>query len=133
MTRSRTVLLVDDDPEIVNGAKLRLRAAGYDTVTAHDGEQGVATAIEITPDVIVLDVRMPRKDGLQALQELKQNEATRNIPIIMLSASLVDQQRALDAGARFFLTKPYAGKSLLDAIETALGERRRCMQPGTSS
>ena len=71
--------------------------------------------------------------ALQALQELKQHEATRDIPIIMLSASLVDQQRALDAGARFFLAKPYAGKNLLGAIESALGERRRCMQPGTSS
>ena len=68
MSRAQTVLLVDDDPEIINGAKLRLRAAGYDTVTAHDGEQGVATAIETKPDVIVLDVRMPKKYGLQALQ-----------------------------------------------------------------
>ena len=104
---------------------MRLRAAGYDTVIAHDGEQGIAKAIETQPDAIVLDVRMPKKNGIQALEELKQHGATCNIPIIMLSASLVDQQTALDAGARFFLTKPYQGKVLLAAVSAAI-DRKPC-------
>lgn len=114
------VLLVDDDQEIVDGASLRLRAAGFDTITAKDGEQGVASAITNRPDAIVLDVRMPHMDGLTALNKLQANEATRNIPVVILSASLVDQQAALDAGARFFLTKPYQGKNLLAAVDAAL-------------
>ena len=116
------ILLVDDDREIIMGASIRLRAAGYETMMAHDGQQGVDTAIEKKPDAIVLDVRMPNKDGLQALEELQQNEKTRNIPVVMLSASLIDQQAALDAGARFFLTKPYQGKTLIAAVGAALKE-----------
>ena len=116
------ILVVDDDREITDGASMRLHAAGYDTLAAHDGAQGVATAIETKPDAIVLDVRMPNRDGLQALEDLRKNEKTCNIPIVVLSASLVDQQAALDAGARFFLTKPYLGKNLLAAVDAALNE-----------
>lgn len=116
------VLIVDDDHDITTAAGMRLRAAGYDTMTASDGEVGVATAVEAQPDAIVLDVRMPKKDGLQALDELQQNETTCKIPIVMLSASLIEQQAALDAGARFFLTKPYQGKELIAAVAAALND-----------
>ncbi len=122
MTEKPTILLVDDDRAIREGASLRLRASGYNTLDANDGGQGVATAIQLMPDAIVMDVRMPRMDGLAALSALQENEATKNIPVVMLSASLMDQQEALDAGARFFLSKPYEGKNLVGAIESALGE-----------
>lgn len=115
-----TVLLIEDDQEIRHVAALRLQAAGYNTRDATDGERGVRQAIEELPDVIVLDVRMPKKDGMTALAELKAHEATRDIPVVMLSASIVDQQQALDAGARFFLTKPYRGQDLLAMVSGAL-------------
>ena len=120
MPEQLTVLVVDDDCEIVTAATLRLRAAGYRTQTAYDGESGVALAAGCHPDAILLDVRMPRKDGLTALKELKRRDDTKNIPVVMLSASIVDQQAALDAGARFFLKKPYGGDTLLQAISSAL-------------
>jgi CheY-like chemotaxis protein len=120
MPEQFTVLVVDDDCEIVTAATLRLRAAGYITQTACDGESGVALAAEFLPDVILLDVRMPRKDGLSALKELKKRADTKDIPIVMLSASIVDQQAALDAGARFFLKKPYCGDTLVQAVTSAL-------------
>lgn len=120
---SKRILLVDDDTDVLYGAKLWLSAAGYQTSTASDGEQAISTAVQDRPDGIVLDVRMPRKDGLAALAELKQREETKRIPVVMLSASQIDQQRALDAGARFFLTKPYAGKNLVAAVGAALRER----------
>ena len=126
MANKRTVLLVDDDSAILEGASLRLRASGYDTLAASDGGQGVAAAIKLKPDAIVMDVRMPRMDGIAALSELQENAATKDIPVVMLSASLMDQQKALDAGARFFLRKPYVGKNLVGAIESALGE---CQPP----
>ena len=122
MPEQLTVLVVDDDCEIVTAATLRLRAAGYRTQTAHDGESGVALAAECHPDAILLDVRMPRKDGLTALKELKQRDDTKEIPVVMLSASIVDQQAALEAGARFFLKKPYCGDTLLQAIASALNQ-----------
>ena len=116
----KTILFVDDEPELIHGATMWFRAAGYDMLQAGDGEQGVNTALEQHPDAIVLDVRMPRKDGLTALLELKERDETRDIPVVMLSASIVDQQAALDAGARFFISKPYNGKELVDAVNVAM-------------
>ena len=118
------VLLVDDDREIVRGASLRLKAAGFGTLFAHDGGAGVAAAVAHKPDAIVLDVRMPRMDGLAALRELRRREATKNIPIIMLSASLVDQKQSLEEGARFFVRKPYQGEELVAAVRKAMEDPR---------
>jgi len=116
-----TVLIVDDDREIVRGVSLCLEAAGYRMLTAGDAEAGIATAVANRPDIIVLDVRLPRRNGLSALSDLKRRPQTKQIPVVMLSASVVDQQAALDAGARFFLRKPYRGDVLVQAICAALG------------
>lgn len=122
MAAQHRVLIVDDDHDILRGMSLRLGAAGYDILLAGDGEAAVRSAIENQPDAIVLDVRMPRMDGLTALTELKTRDDTRGIPVVMLSASLVDETKSLDAGARFFLSKPYHGSSLTDALQTAITE-----------
>ena len=119
MPDQATVLMIDDDREIVRGACLRLQAAGYRMFTAGDAESGIAAAIDNQPDIILLDVRLPRRDGLSALSELKRRPETKQIPVVMLSASVVDQQAALDAGARFFLRKPYRGDILVQAVATA--------------
>lgn len=120
MPEQFAVLLVDDDEEILGGACLRLKAAGFRTLTAGDGEAGLAAAFAHRPDAILLDVRLPRRDGLGVLAELKAHPATKDIPVVMLSASVVDQEAALNAGARFFLRKPYRGEALVQAICTAL-------------
>jgi DNA-binding response OmpR family regulator len=114
------VLMIDDDQEIVRGACLRLAAAGYRMLTAGDAEAGIAAARANHPDVILLDVRLPRRDGLSVLSELKRRSETKHVPVVMLSASVVDQQAALDAGARFFLRKPYRGDMLVQAVSAAL-------------
>ena len=131
MSDRRTILLVDDDPEIARAASLRLQAAGYATITAQDGEAGFAAAASGHPDAIVLDVRMPRKDGFAALADLKQCRDTTDIPVIMLSASVGDQQAALDSGARYFLRKPYRGDTLVQAVNTLLAAGGLC--PGGNS
>jgi CheY-like chemotaxis protein len=117
---SSTILLIDDDREIVFGTSLRLRAAGYQTLAAYDGDEGCQAAARHHPDAIVLDVRMPRLDGLAALVWLRNCGDTKEIPIVMVSASLVDQHAALDSGARFFLSKPYQAKTLLAALSQAM-------------
>ena len=122
MGTGSTILLIDDDREIVFGTSLRLRAAGYHTLAAHDGDEGCKAAARHHPDAIILDVRMPRLDGLAALVWLRNRADTREIPIVMVSASLVDQQAALDSGARFFLSKPYQAKTLLVALSEAMNE-----------
>lgn len=122
MYRQKTVLVVEDEPMIARVIGIRLRNAGYQTIMAGDGYEGVATAINHGPDAIVMDVRMPVKDGLTALAELQANDATKRIPVVMLSASLVDQATALNTGARFFITKPYEHKTLRAAVNAALTE-----------
>jgi CheY-like chemotaxis protein len=120
MSEARTVLVVDDDEEIVRAACMRLRAAGYMALEANDGPSGVAAAVANHPDLILLDVRMPKKNGLEVLSELKHRPDTKHIPVVLLSASIVDQEAGLDAGARFFIRKPYSGATLMQAVRTAL-------------
>lgn len=120
MPTNKHVLLIDDDQDIVAGARVRLLAAGYDVASANDGEQGIAAATSVHPDAIVLDVRMPRMNGLAALSRLKSNLDTRHIPVVMLSASLAEQNDALDAGAKFYLRKPYRAQALLAAVHAAV-------------
>lgn len=119
---SPTVLLVEDEPEVVHACELRLRALGFGVDIASDGEEGVSKAARGRPDAIVMDVRMPKKDGLTALGELKRRAATRDIPVIMLSASLSAEESSLRGGARFFLRKPYRPESLVAAIRAATAQ-----------
>jgi DNA-binding response OmpR family regulator len=116
------ILLVDDDRDIAEGVRLRLTAAGYNCTLAADGDSGLTLATAEAPQVILLDLRLPKRDGIAVLHELKRRPATMNIPVIVVSASLVEQQNALDAGAHFFLSKPYSGTLLLTSIRYALAE-----------
>lgn len=127
MINRSKVLLIDDDLEILHGASLRLEAAGFSTILASDGEQGLRFAIEDQPEAVVLDVRMPCMDGLEILSKLREHKDTKEIPVIMLSGSVVNEQDALNAGARFFLTKPYSGTSLNQAVERATAEYKEVM------
>ncbi len=121
MNRLR-VLVVDDDECISEGTQFRLRAAGWEALIAVNGQECLDVALQQQPDIIVMDVRMPVMDGLNALKQLKAIDATRHIPVIMLSASVVDNEAALESGARFFIRKPFDGRSLMEAIKMAASE-----------
>ncbi len=118
----KTILLIDDDHDIVEATSMRLRTAGFNTITASEAEQGLETATHNRPDAIVLDVRMPGMGGLKALAELKKRTDTQQIPVVMLSASVIDQNRCLDAGAGFFIRKPYVSQDVVIAIENAIAD-----------
>ena len=122
MQPSLTVLVVDDDPEVTQCLGVRLQAAGFNVITAVDGEEGYAVAIGQQPDAVVLDVRMPKKDGMTVLRELREHPSTGKTPIVMLSASIRDQHQALDAGASYFISKPYDATEVLSAINSSLHE-----------
>jgi hypothetical protein len=115
-----TVLIVDDDLEVSQCLGVRLQAAGFHVITAIDGEAGLAAALEHHPDAIVLDIRMPKKDGLTLLRELRSHPSIGGTPIVMLSALIRDQHRALEAGANYFVPKPYEAIQVLSAIESSL-------------
>lgn len=119
---SPTVLVVDDDREVSQCLSLRLRSAGFEVNSAYDGEEGLVSARSQHPNAIVLDVRMPKKDGLTVLRELRNDPAMKETPVVVLSASIHDQQTALQSGASYFVRKPYEADEVLSAIQSSLGD-----------
>jgi DNA-binding response OmpR family regulator len=129
VSERKKILVVEDDREISNATCLRLRAAGFTALALYEGGDVVRQAENGRPEVILLDVRLPDVDGLTTLRELKRREETRRIPVVMLSASMRDEQAALDSGARYFLRKPYDGDNLLMAVRTAIDEVTDAVPP----
>ena len=123
-SRPPRVLVVDDNPDVSSCLSVRLEAAGYEVMTAFDGEEGLTSALENLPDAVVLDVQMPKRDGLSVLRELRADARTKNTAIVMLSASVRDQHGALESGANFFVQKPYESRDVLTAIETSMTHRK---------
>jgi len=114
------VLIVDDDHEITHALTVRLRAADCEVCETHDGDSGLKAVKEQSPDVIILDIRMPGCDGLTFLARLQERKRTKVIPVIVLSANASDKAQALEAGAYCFISKPYQGNELMQAVETSL-------------
>ena len=123
---SGTVLVVDDDPVIQKLLQVNFEMEGYDVITAGDGEEGLAKAQAEHPDAVVLDVMMPKMDGLEVARRLKGDDATKAIPIILLSAKAqqADVQAGQATGADEYLTKPFDPLELLQRVG-ALIERTR--------
>ena len=112
------VLLVDDDPVILKLLQVNFEMEGYTVVTASDGVEGLEKARAERPDIVLLDIMMPRMDGLQVTKALKGDDDTREIPIILLSAKAQasDVQVGRDIGADDYLTKPFDPLELLDRV-----------------
>lgn len=109
MTSHRpVVLLVEDDPDTRHMYAVSLDVLGFDVSEARDGAEGLRCAQALHPDVVLMDVAMPRMDGLEATRRLKRDPTTASVPVVILSAltSAQDRQRAIDAGAAEFLGKP---------------------------
>jgi two-component system alkaline phosphatase synthesis response regulator PhoP len=117
-----TVLVVDDDPVIQKLLQVNFEMEGYDVVIAGDGEEGLALAREERPDLVLLDVMMPKMNGLDVAAALKDDEVTRAIPIIMLSAKAQssDVQAGLDLGVDDYVTKPFDPLELLERVSALL-------------
>jgi len=114
------ILVVDDDHDIAFGTCCRLKHAGYQTITAKDGVEGLEQAAAQLPDAILLDIRMPKMDGFTTLRHLKANDRTKDIPVVIISASLVDQQKALDSGAQYFLPKPCNTRQIVEKVDAVV-------------
>ena len=116
------VLLVDDDPRLVEALQIRLEALGYVVYTAGNGEEGVDIARRIDPQAIVLDVSMPGMDGLTVCRVLRAEDQFQATPIIVMSAITHQEahRAALAAGASKFMGKPYQAKKLMETIQEAI-------------
>ena len=115
---SRTILVVDDDQEHAAMVKVGLQQGGYSVTTAHNGPDALAQVASEPPGLILLDVEMPGMSGFEVLQQLKSNEATASIPILMLTgyAEIPDIDKSLNSGAVFHLKKPFTVAELLSLI-----------------
>ena len=120
----QTILIVDDEPHIVRLVELNLSRAGYAVRTAGDGEEALAKIAEERPDLVVLDVMMPRMDGFEALKRLKTNPATEDLRVIMLTARSKDEDvfEGYGRGAHWYLPKPFEPEELITAVRIALGQ-----------
>lgn len=115
----KKILLVDDEPEIVEICRDYLKASGYDVVTAKDGAQGLSSARREKPDLVVMDVMMPEMDGLDLCRTLRRES---NVPIIMLTARVEETDKivGLEIGADDYMTKPFSPRELVARVKVVL-------------
>ena len=118
----RTVLVVDDDPNVVHLARLYLEREGYRVVSAGDGARGLALAREERPGLVVLDLMLPRMNGLDLCRTLRREPDTQTVPIIMLTARAEEADRlaGLDIGADDYVTKPFSPPELAARVRAVL-------------
>jgi diguanylate cyclase (GGDEF)-like protein len=117
-----SILVVDDDPDIARFVEVNLRSAGYDVSVAGDGEEALERASELRPDLVLLDVMMPRLDGFEVAQRLRKNPQTANTSIIMLTAKALssDKVTGLQSGADDYIIKPFDPIELLARVKGTL-------------
>lgn len=116
------ILVVDDEPHIVKLVSFALERAGHEVLQAADGVQGVAVASESHPDLILMDVMMPVMSGYDALDRLKSDSSTSDIPVVMLSAKSqhYEQEEGLRRGALQYICKPFTPRDLADTVNAIL-------------
>ena len=119
----KRVLICDDDPVILRLLQVNLELEGYEALLAHHGAKAVEVALAEKPDLVILDIMMPRMDGYEAVQNLKAHEITKGIPVIFLSAKAQpsDIEKGKDYGVDDYITKPFDPAELLQTVERLVG------------
>ncbi|HRY82726.1 MAG TPA: response regulator [Candidatus Moranbacteria bacterium] len=104
---NKKILIIEDEETLQKALTQYLREEKFETISAMDGEKGIELAVSGMPDLIILDIILPKKDGFQVLEEIKKNEKTKNIPVVLLTnlESMDDIQKAFDKGATTYLVK----------------------------
>ncbi len=113
------VLVIEDERDLVDGLVYNLQREGYDTIVAHDGQEGLRKAQTLLPDLILLDIMLPTLSGTEILRDLRGGERTRDIPVIILSAKAeeTDQVVGFSLGADDYVTKPFSPRVLMQKIK----------------
>ena len=122
MGEKKKILVVDDEPNILKLISFILKNNGYEVMEAASGPECLKKAKKETPDMIVLDVMMPKMDGFEVAKKIKSNATTRNVPILMLSskAQFEDKMKGIDSGATDYITKPFDKQELIEKVQELL-------------
>lgn len=124
MAKPKRILICDDDPAILRVLQVNLEVEGYTTLLAHHGEEALEVAAREHPDLIILDIMMPRLDGYGACERLKADDDLKDIPVVFLSAKA--QQSDIEKGKTYgvadYLTKPFDPDVLVETIERLVGD-----------
>jgi DNA-binding response OmpR family regulator len=118
------ILIAEDEPDIRDLVAFMLRFAGYEVVAASNGEEAVQTATREIPDLVLMDVRMPRMTGYEACRAMKANPVLHDVPVVFLSAKGQESeiQSGLDAGAEEYLLKPFSPDELTNRVKMILSK-----------
>jgi DNA-binding response OmpR family regulator len=119
----KLILVADDDRDLVTALSIRLRAAGYKVVGAHDGDEAYDVAHEQKPDIVIMDIRMPAGGGFDSTDRLKHSLSTKNIPVIFLTAFDDEEMReqARSLGCAGYFRKPFDDTEFMENIRKVLG------------
>ena len=122
--KRKRVLVADDDPDILKIVAANLRAEGFEVDAVSNGLEAQARAVRTVPDLIVLDVTMPGRDGLEVLKALRARPDTRDIPVVLLTARSTDSDiwEGWKAGAAYYLTKPFETDQLINFVHSVFKE-----------
>ena len=122
MAGAQLILLVDDEKDILDLMQFNLRQAGFDTVTARDGEQALALVADRLPDLVLLDLMLPGVPGTEVCRQLKSSSRSRHVPVIMVTArgEEVDRVVGFELGADDFVTKPFSMRELVLRVRAVL-------------
>jgi len=112
------ILIVEDEPSILDSLDFILSRAGWVIGSVTDGEAAISAVAEMAPKVVVLDVMLPKKSGFEVLKHLRAQPGTKNLPVLMLTAKGQQQDRRIaeELGANNFVTKPYSNSEVVDAV-----------------
>ncbi len=123
MESTKTILIVEDNEDNLVVYRTILEHVGYDVIEARDGEEGIARANEEHPDLVLMDISIPKIDGWEATRRLKSEPATRDIPIIALTAHALDEDRekAMSVGCDGYLAKPVEPRRVVEEVQRYLG------------
>ena len=121
----KKILLVDDEPELVEMVKIRLESYNYEVIAAYDGQEAIEKARNEKPDLIILDLMLPKMDGYKVCRMLKFDEKYKNIPIVMFTARAQesDEELGYECGADAYITKPFEPQVLIDKMRELLNKK----------
>ncbi|MBW9265880.1 MAG: response regulator [Candidatus Thiodiazotropha sp. (ex. Lucinisca nassula)] len=122
---TKTILIVDDEPNIVLSVEYLMKREGYQVMTASDGQVAIEMIADTRPDLLILDVMMPRKNGFEVCREIRADPALSELPILMLSAKgrEAEIKKGISLGADAYITKPFSTHDLVDKVNQLLQSR----------